>query len=552
MKKLKKYYTRNFTGSILPVAALLIAAIIPLCGITADMSYYGILRSTLEKATEAASVAGAQEYFRSKADSGKAIDETVRVFKMNITSDTMIGNYHSSTGPGNPSTLTYSQTFTEGDGIRGLFKGSPITVTVTTNINRGSITITSEMIPRPFFAQLFSSPSPIKITKVANLPPYDLSFVFDLSGSMRFATLNTYIGSAYRQIVGMSGLGTLYNDVILYQSQGQFWGNGSMITANDYVTTISSISDVIVNTPAYDIPTNSTYTTGDAIYVNNPERGYIVSSNMTTGLRRSSLTGYRISELNSLAISNEDKQIGQTYLDNRSTNTGIITTYFNMITPYIEPFDSASYAVMAFIDTVKIYGTAGLKLGLVTFESSSYTSDNSSTWTCSELEGNNSSKRIRRTLPYLGLVDPNNFNLITQKLTIMSTGGNGTSSSPILTYSYPDGGTNINAGLDNAKYTFNQSDRPNSEKIIILFTDGEPTSHTFSALGSKVKTLTDQGIKIYSVVLTLAVSQSSIDQFKYQVETIGKAEPVIFISDPAKLKDAFLQIADELGLKLVN
>ena len=203
------------------------------------------------------------------------------------------------------------------------------------------------------------------------------------------------------------------------------------------------------------------------------------------------------------------------------------------------------------MDTVRVYGTAALKLGLVTFESSSYTQDRISSWSCPELEAVNISKRMSRILPYLKLSDPSDFNTIVDKLTLMSTGGIGTIGSPIMATSYPNGGTNINAGLNNAKWTLDRSDRPTSEKIIILFTDGAP-SHTFSALGQKVKSLTDQGITIYSVVLTLAVRQTTIDQFKYQMETVGKAEPVIFINDPARLKDAFVQIADELGLKLVN
>lgn len=543
---------RNNSGSILPMAVLLLTTLVTLSAAGVDMSYYGQVRSSLEKATEAASVAGAQEYFRNGADAGKAVNETVRVYKMNVTEDTMVGNYYSSTGMGQPSTLTYSKTFVAGDGLKAVFREQPVKVTVKTDLNRGKITVTSETDAKPYFAQIVTSNKKIKVTKEAELPPYDVVFVVDLSGSMRFATLNTYIGSAYVNVQGMSGMGTLYNDVILYQSQSQPLGINSMITANGLVTTIQSFTDRIINTPGYDIPTSATYTTGKPIYINNPDRGFIVNTDNSINLYRTNLSGYRISNLESQNVSNEDKTVAQTYADNRSTTSSVVDAYLNRAAPYIEPQASAAFGVKSFIDTVKVYGTAALKLALVTFESNSYINDRVSTWTCSELEGANSSKYMRRTLPYSALISPVDFDTITGKLTIMATGGYGSQSNPLIVNSYPNGGTNINQGLDNARTTLNNSDRPSSEKIIILFTDGEPTAHTFSALGQKVKSLTDANIKVYSIVLTLAVSQSSINSFEYQVETVGKAEPVIFISDPAKLKDAFVQIADDLGLKLVN
>ena len=551
MRNKNKQHHRNYSGSVLPIAVLLISALVPLTGLAVDISYFGILRGTLEKATEAASVAGAQEYFRNKADAGKAVNETVRAFKMNITKDTMTGNFQNSTGPGNPSTFTYSKTFTQNDNLSNVFRGSDVTITVMTDINRGRITVSSELIPKPLFVPFLANGAKINITRVAELPPFDVVLVVDLSGSMRFATVNSYIGSAYRQVIGMSGLGTLYTDVVLYQSQDENWRVNSTITANGYVTTISSITDVVINTPGTDIPTDASYSTGKSIYTNDPDRGFIVNSNNSTGLRRTALTGYRISELAGLNINAQDKQLAQTYADN-AINSANFTTYFNRAAAYIEPQVSAVYGVMAFIDTVKMYGAAALKLGLVTFESNSYTNDRSSSWTCTELRSTNTSKRMDRILPYVKLIDPVDYHTIVDNLTIKSTGGNGLLTSPMMVYSYPNGGTNINAGLDNAKSTLDRSDRSSSaEKIIILFTDGEPT-HTFSALGTKVKSLTDAGVKIYSIVLTLAVTQSTIDQFKYQMETVGKAEPVIFINDPAKLKDAFLQIADDLGLKLVG
>lgn len=550
MKNLKHNFMRDIRGTIMPMAVLLIAAIIPLSGLGVDIGYFSVLRSSLDRATEAASTAGAQEYFRKRADGGRAVNEAVRVFKMNVTNDTMIGNFYNPTGPGNPSTLTYSKTFTQGDNINNIYRGSEISLTVMTDINRGKVTVTSTLVPKPFFAYFLANRARITITKEAELPPYDVVFVVDLSGSMRYATFNTYIGTANRQMVGLPGLGVLLPNVVLTQSESQP-GVGSRITANGFVTTVASISDVLINTPGLDIPSTATYSTGRPIYKIDPDRGYIVNTDRSTGLRRLALSGLTINDLMTANISAEDRQLPQTFNDNGIINNNF-ASYFNRAASYIEPIASASYGVMAFVDTVRIYGTAALKLGLVTFESSSYTNDRISTYSAPELKATNVSRTMRRTLPYVGLVNPVDFSTIVDKLTIMSASGNGTLVSPIRVNAYPDGGTNINAGLDNAKWTLDRSDRPNSEKIIILFTDGEPTSHSFSALGTKVKSLTDAGVRIHSVVLTLAVSQSAINEFKYQVETVGKAEPVIFISDPAKLKDAFLQIADELGLKLVN
>ena len=546
-----KKNTRNKKGSVLPMAVFLLTTFITASATGVDLSYYANLRSSIERATEAASVAGAQEYFRSGADGGMAVNEALKVYKINISNDTMLGNFHNPTGMGNPSVLSYSTTFTSADNLTWIFRDQPVMVTVVAEQARGKITVTSEVRAKPFFAQVFGANTDIKVKKVSELPPYDIVLVNDLSGSMRFATVNTYIGAAYVQTVGMSGLGMLYNDVILYQSQSERWGRNSVITANGLVTTINAVTDVVINTPAFDIPTSAQYTNGQAIYVNNPDRGFIVNSNNSNGLRRTALSGYRISNLQNENVSAEDKILVQTYNFNRSLNATDVTTYFNRAAPYIEPHASAVYGVMSFVDTVRIYGAAALKVALVTFESSSYLNDRQSNWTSSELRANLISKSQRRTLPYVALVNPSEFNTIVDKLTTKSSGGNGQQNSPLQTNSYPNGGTNINAGLDNANTTLNRSDRRDSEKIIILFTDGEP-SHSFSALGTKVKSLTDAGIKVYSIVLTLAVTQNTIDQFKYQMEEAGKAEPVIFINDPAKLKDAFLQIADELGLKLVN
>lgn len=548
MKKYVKNCYRNIRGIVIPTAALLSVALVSLCGIGVDISYYGILRSSVEKATEASSVAGAQEYFRSMADSGRAVNATLKVFKMNVSNDTMVDNYYSPTGPGNPSTLTYSKTFTTSDGISTLFRGSPVTVTIMTDLNRGKISVESKLTAKPFFAQILGVTTEIKVSKEAELPPYDVVFVNDLSGSMRFATFYTYVGIAWVQMQGLPGFGQRVNNVILCQSQS---GCPGRIDANGLVVRPIGATDVLINSPGVDIPTNATYTTGMAVYINDADRGWIVNSAMSNGLRRTSLSGFTINQLANLNLSAEDMQLSQTFLDNRSLNGGTFTTYFNRAAQYIEPHASAAYGVSAFINTVRMYGAAALKLALITFQSSSSIGQNEPTnIVASGLRANGISKLVTTIYPFVDLVDPSNFNDINTKLTIMSLNN---APNNIRTYSYPEGGTNISAGLTNAQTVLNRSDRPNSEKIIVLFTDGEPTAgDTFSRVGTTVKSLTDSGIKVYSIVLTLAITQNTIDAFKQAVEVTGMAEPVIFINDPASLKNAFLQIADELGLKLVR
>lgn len=542
-------FFRNKSGSIVPIAVLLIAVIIPITGLAVDISYYGILRSSVEKATEAAAVAGAQEYFRSKADAGKAVDATLRVFKMNISNETRVRRYHNPTGKGNPTTLTYSKTFTTEDGLSNLYRGSPISVTIKTDANRGKITVTSKITPNPFIAKQFADNATISITKEAELPPYDVVFVNDLSGSMKFATIKTYIGTAQVRRRG-ERVFMIYPDVIIHQSRN--YPPLSLITPDAELRSIR-VTDIIINSPDVDIPPDATFSNGRRIYTYHPKRGYIVSAENTGGLRRTILTGYRISELNNLAISPQDKALAQSYNDLRNLiDPSRFENYFNRAANYVEPHASALYGISTFIDTVRTYGAAALKLALVTFSSQSYTNDRIYDQMNDDIQAYGVYRRMRDTFPYVNLVNPPEFRKIVDKLTIMSSGGNGTFAAPLRINSYPTGGTNINAGLDNAKRTLDRSDRPYSEKIIILFTDGEPTSHSFSALGQKVKSLTDQGIKVYSVILTLSISQTTINRFKYEVEEVGKAEPVIFISDPAKLDEAFKQIADELGLKLTR
>ena len=65
---MKQFFYRNCNASIIPIAILLIGALIPLTGLAVDISYYGILRGSIDKASGAAAVAGAQEYFRNRAD----------------------------------------------------------------------------------------------------------------------------------------------------------------------------------------------------------------------------------------------------------------------------------------------------------------------------------------------------------------------------------------------------------------------------------------------------------------------------------------------------
>lgn len=552
MKLKVKRFLRSNSGVMAPLIVMLLPVAILFCGLSVDIGYFSIIRTNLEKASEAASIAGAREYFLNGADAGKAINLTTNVFRMNVTNGTVAMQYYNSTGAGQPSTLTYTRTFTDSDSLNSVYRGSSIMLTVMTDLDRGKITITSSLTPKPFFSQAITGASTISITREAELPPYDIVFVVDLSGSMRFATVNTYIGTASRRLTS-GGMSTSYSNVILYQGQDQTYGNGDVIMSNGYNTTITSVDDIIVNTPGVDIPTDATYSDGTSIYISDADRGFIANTDNCTNLHRFALSGYRISELSGLGtLSTEDKAVEQTYNDNRSSTESTISSYFTRIGNYIEPQASAAFGVKTFIDTVKAYGSSALELALVTFEATSSTSDDTSTQTASELQGNGTSKRISRTLPYIMLVEPASFDTISDRLIIKSTTGIGTMANPIQTYSYPDGGTNINAGLTNAVTTLNNSSRANSEKVIILFTDGEPTSHSFTALGDKVLTITNQGIKVYSIVLTLAIDQTSIDSFQYQVETRGMAEPVVFINDPSRLKDAFKQIATDLGLKLVD
>ena len=356
-------------------------------------------------------------------------------------------------------------------------------------------------------------------------------------------------------------------DIILYQSQYKLrldkknnllppLSPGYEIKANNMIIKIVSITDILINSPAVDIPKDAMYDNGQSVYVYNSDRkDYIpntVNTNRKDVLFRTALTGIMISDLELSNASTEDKNLRLTFNAHRNTPSIYASEYFNRAVSYIEPISSASFAISSFIDTVRRYGAAALKLGLVTFESKSDSHDKHETFPAWDwdLRVLNTPQRIKRTLPYIDLINPHEFNEINKKLTIKSDSGG--LLAPIDTYSYPDGGTNINAGLENAKKMLDKEKSPGAEKIIILFTDGEPTEHNFSELGEMVKKLTDEKITVYSIVLTISVTDSSVKEFKKQLEVVGKAEPVIFINDPAKLKQAFLQIADELGLKLVR
>ena len=545
---IKNFFYRSRNASIIPITVILIGALIPLTGLAVDVSYYGILRSSVEKASEAASVAGAQEYFRSRADAGRAVNTTVRVFKMNISEDTMAGNYYNPTGPGNPTTLSYTKTFTVNDGLSALYRGSSVLVTVMADANRGKISVTSELTPNPFFAKGFANAAKIAITKTAELPPYDVVFVVDLSGSMRFNTLKTFVGSGQRRRVGV-GAYVSFTDIIFSQGENQA---SPLKGSNGYEFKNLILTDIILNSPGVDIPGEATYVNSTKMYTSDPKRGYIVNTKTSGTSTRYNLSGLRINELAGSNIANEDKQLAQSYANLRElVDQTKFNNYFNRAAGYIEPCSSAVYGIKSFIDTMRTYGTAALKIALVTFSTNSYSNERINSETNDFILANTAYKRMNNIIPYIALVSSGDFSTIVDKLTIMTSGGNGSANSPLKINSFPNGGTNINAGLDNAKTTLDKSDRPKSEKIIILFTDGEP-SHSFESLGTKVKSLTDVGVKIYSVVLTLAISQDTIDKFRNAMEQLGKAEPVIFISDPARLEAAFIQIADELGLKLVN
>lgn len=547
-KTKKKDFFRNVNGTILPAAALLLAVIIPLTGLAVDMGYYGILRGSLEKATEAGAVAGAQEYFRSMADGGKAVNETLKVFKMNVTSETRFPDFHHSTGSGRPDALTFSQSFSQG--LDNIFRDSSISVTVMTSLDRGKITVTSEMTPNTFLSQTFAPTTPIRITKEAELPPYDVAFVVDLSGSMRFTTVKTYVGPARRKPVGAPGTGALLGDVILYTGPYFVLGIGQTIVANGFETRVEGVTDVIINTPGNDIPANATYrNTGNPIYVNDPKRGYVTRVIGSYNINRPYSTvfsGITITEARNSA-NQELRGLAQSYDENRSRNRNIYREYYDRATQYVEPHASTVYGIRTFIDTVRYYGTSTLNLGLVTFSSSSSTSDQTlSTNFKYDLLSNNTLKNVSTTHPYIPLIQPRRFLEIPEALTIML--GNLTPNS-IGTNGVPEGGTNTNSGLDNALRTFERGNRRNAQRVVILFTDGVP-SHSMNSLGNKVRSFTDQGITVYSIVLTTGIGEGEIASFRNAIENTGRAQPVILIDDPVQLEDAFLQIADQLGLKL--
>lgn len=555
MLKIKRKFFRSIRGTILPAAALFVAVIIPLCGITVDVSYMGILRGSLDRATEAAAVAGANEYFRSMADAGRAVDETMRVFKMNVSNDSTVGRYHSATGAGRPQTYEFSRTFSESDGIQIIYRGQPISLTTMTELNRGKVTVTSEVTPKPFFSQIFSTPTPIKITKTAELPPYDIAFVYDLSGSMRFATNMTFIGSAWREDI-RTMTSVFLADVILYQSQDENWGQGTMITSGRYTITIDMITDSVINTPSVDIDQNARYDNGRPMYINDPKRGLITNTENSRGLRRTVLSGLTLAEAR--LDGQEGLGLFNSATANRlSTRTREFRDYFNQAAAYIEPQASATYGVMSFIDTVRIYGTAQLNLALVTFQTRSLLKNYWEPQGAWELRSATSGwlRRINNTYPYVMLVEPRDFNDITDALTIMHNGGLGLSLHAFQVNSYPNGGTNISDGLENAWETFQRSGRRNRnpQRVIILFTDGDPTGgDSYPRLGRTVRNLTDQGVTVYSIVLTLAVGQGTINNFRNAVENVGMAEPVIFVNNPQQIDDAFINIANDLGLRLVN
>ena len=171
-------------------------------------------------------------------------------------------------------------------------------------------------------------------------------------------------------------------DIILYQSQYKLrldkknnllppLSPGYQITANNMTIKIVSITDILINSPAVDIPKDAMYDNGQSVYVYNSDRkDYIpntVNTNRKDVLFRTALSGIMISDLELSNASSEDQNLRLTFNAHRNNPSIYANEYFNRAASYIEPISSATLAINSFIDTVRRYGAAALKLGLVTF-----------------------------------------------------------------------------------------------------------------------------------------------------------------------------------------
>ena len=535
--KLNNKIKRNSSGVIIPIVVVFSLALIPMLGLAADFSYSGIVRSSLERAVDSAARAGKQGYLRYGYDPGLAVNEAARVFKMNIANTVVPGTFYSSTGTNTPTTLTYTNTFTTADGISGIFNSSSIALTVTTDLTLKTITVTGSLTQMSFFTNS-DTPTITVSRKETGLTgtPKDIVLLVDVSQQNKLQTIMTYIGMGSRIATGSMNMADNYDDLIFYQSQADLMSMS--FTANGYDIMDQALTDVVINTPDTDIPTSATYTTGKAVYVNDSSRGWVTNNaTSNSGLSRQTLAGYRVSELASLSVSTQDKELATTYNNNRGTSSQV-ASYFNQASSHIEPFGSVTYGIMAFTNTLT---SSSHSLALVTYESSSTSYSRTINDTDSDLQGSNAGKFLTITIPFYTLTTT--FSNIVNNITISATSGTGSSmSDPLIVNSYPPGNTaDIDSGLLAAQSVLSAS---TNAKVIVLYAGAVP-SHTWAALGSTVASLVSSDIKVYSVILTSNLTSSDITDFTTQIEGNG-GQTIQFVSDPAALDDAFTTVANDL------
>lgn len=541
--KYKNLIRRNIAGTIIPLFALLLPLFIAFMGLASDLTYYGTLRSTLERATDASVRAGRQSYKHLGKDPGLAVNDAIRVFRMNILNTIGGGNYYASTGYKTPTILTYTQTFTQSDGLSTVFRGSSIDFTATIDLGATArtITVTSMLTPKPFFLNIAN---PITISRLQYLigSPKDIVLVVDISREDRLKTIKTYVGRADRNVA--MGMASTFDDVILFQTQSRANIPPSITPpdANGYNLTNILIRDVINNTPGYDIPTAATYSDGTSIYRNDPPRGFVTNNYPDhSTLYRNTLTGNRISELSMLmGISAEDLTLAQSYSDNQAAGAQL-ATYFNRAAAHIEPIASLSYGAMVFAD--EIQGSLRHRFALVTYASNSQIFDWTDNWQATELEYSNMGGRsVVRTLPFSNF--STDFSAVANRLVVQTTGGQGSNmSDPFLINNYPNGTTDIRDALNNANSLFNSGSSA-FERIVILYASNDPQTG-YAPVGTAVASLVANGVTVYSIVSTISLTPSDVTNFQTAIEGNG-GEPVIFVTDPVDIDNAFLQVADDL------
>lgn len=567
MKNMMLKHFRNISGSILPIAVLLLLTLITLSAAGINIGYSSTLRSVLERAASASATAGAQKYFRTGADAGLAINEMLRVMKVNISNDPNIGTFYASTGTG--STVSYTQTFGESDNLKGIFRGQTIQIDVSTDKDNGEVKVKATVIPKPYFAGIQLSNVPIIIEKDAKLAPSSIALALDLSSSMKTKSIKTFIGKANVSPVGQPENAVAYDDVVLFQSQDQIYNDGDTITANGLSVQITDITDVFINNPD-DLSSSDTFDNGASIFASDPTRGYIANVNAPSGSVRKTLSGFRVSELSAKSISSQDKAITQSYSNNRSTDSTIAVDYFNSVASYIEPYNTVNSALKDFLNAVSLSSSSAM-VAVATFNDNSHSSTFTYDTDDTTLKAASSAKQESNTLPYNGLsggslahggiIDyilglqsayaisaSNDFDGIIDGLTTKATG---LSFNRLQINSLPNGGRDQVAGLRSAKAALDDSNVTGGRTIVLL-TSGAPSDGDFNRLGDEIKSLTDDGYKIYTILLSSDLTQETIDQFKEAVEETGKAEPLISVNNPNNLSNALQGIASDLVLRILR